>query len=327
MEETMIRSNLGRGKGSVYRLCLMAFLGVALALVAFHPCTYAQDMKQKVFSSPEEAVKVLVEAAKGSDVKEMLTILGPEGKEIISSGDEVADKAGRERFIQLYEEMNRLEEESAGKVVLSVGYDDWPLPIPIVKKGEGWVFDTAAGKEEIVNRRIGRNELNVIDVCLAYRDAQREYYGNDWDGNGVMEYAQKLMSDKGKWNGLYWEAGEDEIASPLGPLVASAIEEGYTVKKQGGKPTPYQGYYFRILKAQGKSAPGGAYNYVINGHMVAGFALVAYPAEYGVSGVMTFVVNQNGSVYEKDLSKNTAATAKAMTRYNPDKTWREVARR
>ena len=192
------------------------------------------------------------------------------------------------------------------------------------KEGETWRFDTAAGKEELLNRRIGKNELNAIQLCHAYVEAQREYASQDWDGDGVLEYAQRIVSTKGKWDGLYWEAAEDEVKSPLGPLVAKAVLEGYTPKGPGDKRAPYHGYYYKILKAQGKNAPGGAYSYIINGHMVAGFALVAYPAEYGSSGIITFTVNQRGIVYQKDLGKKTREIAEAMNTFDPDKTWQKV---
>ena len=186
------------------------------------------------------------------------------------------------------------------------------------------MFDTKAGREEVLNRRIGRNELNAIQVCRAYVEAQREYASTDRELDGIIQYAQKLWSDPYRRNGLYWEVKEDEMPSPMGPLVAQAAEKGYTGKGDRPTPTPYYGYYYRILKGQGKNAPGGAYQYVINGHMVAGFALVAWPAQYGVSGIMTFVVNWNGMVYEKDLGPKTEATAKAMTLYNPDRTWKRA---
>jgi hypothetical protein len=191
-----------------------------------------------------------------------------------------------------------------------------------VKRGEGWVFDTKAGREELLNRRIGRNELSAIRVCLAYVEAQQEYASMDRERDGIIQYGQKIVSDTGRRNGLYWEAAEGEAPSPLGPMAAKAAAEGY--KRAGDRPTPYHGYYYKILKGQGKSAPGGAYHYVINGHMVAGFALVAWPADYGVSGVMTFVVNQNGTVYQKDLGPKTEEIAKKMTLYNPDRTWRRA---
>jgi hypothetical protein len=278
----------------------------------------AQEGKQRVFSSPEEAMKVLVETVEAGDLTGLLAILGPEGEDIVSSGDEVADKAARDRFVKAYQESVELVRDG-DRVSVILGNDHWPLPIPIVKQGEGWVFATAAGMEEVLNRRIGRNELRTIQTCLAYVDAQREYADTDREGDGIIQYARKFFSDPGRRNGLYWETTEGELPSPFGPLVAEASSEGYEIRQD--KPTPYHGYYFKILTEQGEDAPGGAYSYVINGHMVAGFALVAWPADYGVSGVMTFVVNQSGVVYEKDLGPETTEIAKAMTRYDPDESW------
>ena len=282
------------------------------------------DAQQKTFKSSEEAVKSLMEAVRTNNTKELLAILGPGGKEIIFSGDEVADKTGRERFVELYEEMNKLVKETDTKVILQVGNGDWPFPVPMVKKGESWVFDSMAGKEELLNRRIGRNELNTIQTCLAYVDAQREYAMKDRDSNKLLEYAQKFGSTKGKKDGLYWEAKEGEELSPFGSLAARAVQAGYAPKKPGDKPAPYYGYFFKILKAQGKNAPGGAYDYVIKEKMIGGFALVAYPAEYGASGIMTFTVNHDGVVYEKDLGKETGKIAGAMTKFDPDKTWKKM---
>ncbi len=193
-----------------------------------------------------------------------------------------------------------------------------------MKKGDQWFFDTAAGKEEILNRRIGENELSTVQTLLAIVDAQREYAINDRDNDGILEYAEKFRSDPGKKNGLYWESKEGEEASPLGPLAAQARKEGYTRKKAGDQPSPYHGYFYKILKEQGKNAPGGAYSYVVKGKMIGGFALVAYPATYGVSGIMTFIVNHDGTVYEKDLGKKTEAVAQAMTSFDPDETWRKI---
>jgi hypothetical protein len=282
------------------------------------------DAQQKTFNLPEEAVKSLIEALRSNDTKELLALFGPAGKEVISSGDEVADKGARERFIQAYEERFKMEKETDTRITLVIGKQEWPFPIPVVKKGKSWVFDTLAGREELLNRRIGKNELDTIQVCLAYVDAQREYAMKDRDGNQVLEYAQKIGSEKGKKDGLYWEAKEGEEQSPLGPLVASAVRQGYSGKKQSDKPSPFNGYYFRILNAQGKNAPGGAYDYVVRGMMIGGFALVAYPGEYGVSGIMTFLVNHDGVVYQKDLGKETAKIANAMTKYDPDKTWKKA---
>jgi len=307
-------------------MCLFSFAVIAgvVVLAGFHRSAFAADANQKTFRSPEEAVKALAEAVKGNETKELLAIFGPSGRELISSGDEVADKTGRERFIKAYEEMNKLVNEKDARVILHVGDGDWPFPVPIIKKGDYWIFDTMAGKGEILDRRIGRNELNAIQVCLAYVDAQREYAMKDRDTDKLPEYAQKFVSDGGKKNGLYWEAKEGEPQSPLGPLMAKATKEGYTGKKSGGKRSPYHGYYYRILKAQGKTARGGEYDYIVKGKMIGGFALVAYPAEYGNSGIVTFIVNQDGVVYEKDLGKDTEKIATAMKKFDPEKTWKKV---
>jgi hypothetical protein len=285
---------------------------------------YAAQAKEKVFASPEAAVKALVDAVKADNMAELSAIFGPAGKEVLSSGDAIADKTGRERFLNAYETKNALIREGDAKVVLQIGAEEWPFPIPIVKRGEKWSFDTGKGKEELINRRIGRNELNTIQTCLAYVDAQREYAVKDRDADGLLEYAQKFRSDPGKKNGLYWEAKAGEGQSPLGPLFAAAQEKGYSGKAAGGKPVPYYGYYYRILTAQGKSAPGGAYDYMVKGNMIGGFALVAYPAQYGSSGVMTFIVNHDGVVYQKNLGKNTEKTAQAMKLFNPDSTWKKA---
>ncbi len=308
-------------KYSMYGFLIIA---VAIVLAGFYQGAFAADAKQKSFKSPEEAVGALVAAVKGNDTKELLMIFGPAGKELISSGDEVADKAWRGRFVKAYVEMNKLVNENDKKIILHVGKGDWPYPIPVVKEGENWFFDTKAGKEEILNRRIGRNELNAIQVCLAYVDAQREYIMEDRDENKLLEYAQRLNSKEGEKNGLHWEVKEGEEPSPLGPLFAKAAAEGYTGKRPVGRRNPYHGYYYRILKAQGKNARGGEYDYVVNGKMIGGFALVAYPAEYGNLGIMTFIVNQDGVVYEKDLGKDTVKIAAAMKKFDPDSTWKKV---
>jgi hypothetical protein len=312
----------GRIFGSLYGLVVL--FGVALI---FFSSYQGADAQQKTFKSPEEAVKSLMDALRSNNTKELQAIFGTAGKEIISSGDKVADKAGNERFVKNYEEMNKLEKETDKKVILVVGNHAWPFPIPIVKKGETWVFETKAGKEEMLNRRIGRNELNTIQTCLAIVDAQREYAMKDRDSDKLLEYAQKFASTKEKKDGLYWEAKEGEEQSPLGPLAARAVQEGYASRKPGDNPAPYHGYFYRILKAQGKNAPGGAYDYVVRGKMIGGFALVAFPAEYGASGVMTFIVNHDGVVYQKDLGKETGKIAKAMTKFDPDKTWEKVEER
>jgi hypothetical protein len=304
---------------------LMVQVAFVLLIIAFFAQAQAATVpvKQKSFPSAEEAVKALVAALRINDDKELLAIFGKEGKEVISSGDPVADKRGRELFLKKYEEKNSLVSQKNG-VTLVLGLDEWPFPIPVIKKGQKWSFDTANGKEELLNRRIGENELNTIETCLAIVDAEREYAMMDLDGDGVPEYAEKIMSDPGKKNGLYWETKEGEAPSPIGPELAEARAEGYGKKNPTGTRPPYHGYYFRALKAQGKNAAGGAYEYKIKGKMIGGFALVAYPAKYGNSGVMTFIVNHDGIVYQKDLGKDTAKSADAMKIFDPDKTWKKV---
>jgi hypothetical protein len=316
--------NTGNQKKRSMRLSVFVIIAGVMMLAGFCQSAFSAEGSQKTFKAPEEAVKALAEAVKGNDTKELLAIFGSSGKELIFSGDEVADKTGRGHFIKAYEEMNKLVNENDAKVILHVGNGDWPFPIPVVKKGDYWLFDTTAGKEEVLNRRIGRNELNAIQVCLAYVDAQREYALKDRDSGKLLEYAQRFISRKEMKDGLYWEAKEGEPQSPLGSLMAKATREGYTGKKPGGKQSPYHGYYYRILKAQGKHASGGEYDYVVKGKMIGGFALVAYPAEYGNSGVMTFIVNQDGVVYEKNLGEDTEKTAAAMKKFDPDKTWKKA---
>ncbi|MGH7802137.1 MAG: DUF2950 domain-containing protein [Thermodesulfobacteriota bacterium] len=313
---------------SLWRTVLNMLIVVIMMAFAIYTHANAADIKQKSYASPEDAVKALIDAVKANNNQELLAIFGPEGKDIISSGDEVADKNTREKFLSDYEEKNKLEKETPDKVVLDIGSEDWPFPIPIVKKGKTWVFDTKAGKEEIINRRIGRNELDTIQTMHGYVDAQREYVSKDRDGNGDIEFAQKIISSEGKHDGLYWESKEGEEDSPIGPQIAEATVVGYTVKKktEGSESTsaPYHGYFFKIIKEQGKNAPGGRYDYVVNGKMILGYALLAYPASYGSSGIMTFIINQDDVVYQKDLGKSTAKIVESITRYNPDKTWTKV---
>jgi hypothetical protein len=283
---------------------------------------FAATSKQKTFESPEAAVAALVEAAKEGNIKELKVLLGPGSEQIISSGDQVQDQKDREKFVKGYSEKNRLEKNSDGKVILLIGHDDWPLPFPIVKTEKRWRFDTQAGKDEILNRRLGKNELNAIQVILAIVDAQREYADTMSDKYGHPEYAQKFESGKGKKDGLHWETSQNEKPSPLGPLVARARAEGY--KSSVGKSESYHGYFYKILKAQGKSVNGGAYSYIINGKMIAGFAVAAYPAVYGSSGVHSFIVNHEGIVYRKDLKKSSVKIAAAMKEFNPDETWKKI---
>jgi hypothetical protein len=304
---------------SYHRLTLVLAIALALGLA---PPAFGAAVKQKTFASAEEGVKALMEAVKKNDTSAILAILGPEAMSLIESGDQVSDRAAGERFVKSYEESNKLVKSGDTKAVLEVGKDAWPFPIPLVKESAGWRFDTQEGKEEIINRRIGRNELDVIQVCLAIVDAEREYYQRDPDGDKLLQYAQKFISTKGKRDGLYWETKPDEKPSPVGPLVARARGEGY--KGAGGKPVAYHGYYYKLLTGQGKDAPGGAYDYLVKGKMMGGFGVVAYPAQYGSSGIMTFIVNHDGVVYQKDLGAKTASVAQAMTKFNPDKTWTAV---
>jgi Protein of unknown function (DUF2950) len=276
----------------------------------------AQEQGQKTFASPEDAGKALYEAVQSGDKTTVETVLGPSSSKIISSGDEVQDKNNREKFVSSYEQMHRWAKEVNGEQTLIIGVGNWPFPIPLKNNGGAWYFDTAAGAKEILFRRIGRNELAAIRVCYALAAAQDEYFG------AKQEYAQKIISDPGQQNGLYWKTAEGETESPIGPLVAEATGEGYG--GQHDTPQPFHGYFFRILKAQGASAKGGAKTYVVDGKMTGGFAFVAWPAEYRNSGVMTFIIGNDGVVYEKNLGANTAGVVKAMTTYNPDKTWKAV---
>jgi hypothetical protein len=254
---------------------------------------------------------------RNGDEKAMLEILGPDGKRIVSSGDPTEDAAERTNFAQKYGEMHRLLREPDGTTNLYIGAENWPVPIPLVNKGHTWYFDTDAGKKEILYRRVGENEISAIRVCQELAAAEKEYRSMQHG-----EYAQKIFSDDGQHNGLYWKAAAGQQQSPIGPLVASAVAEGYA--KGEGAPTPYHGYYFHILTGQGENAPGGAKSYIANGKMTGGFAFIAYPAEYRSSGVMTFMVTEDGVVYQKDLGPNTSVLAKAMKEYNPKPGWNKA---
>ena len=295
---------------------------LALAAILLAAClaghAAAQQASQKTFPSPEDASSALVAAVQNNDEEAMIEILGPEGKEIVSSGDETEDANSRASFVQKYREMHRLVLEPDGTTSLYIGAKNWITPIPLVSKGGSWYFDTAAGGREILYRRIGRNEMSTIRVCEELVAAQREFYATQRNG-----YAQKILSDEGQHNGLYWRAAAGEPQSPIGPLVAAAVAEGYA-RRRDGAPTPYRGYYYRVLTRQGKSGSGGKKNYVVNGKMTEGFAFLAFPAEYRSSGVMTFIVNQDGIVYQKDLGKKTGVLAKAMKEYNPNSGWEKA---
>ena len=280
---------------------------------------------QARFETADEAARQLVEALRADNLAQVEEILGPESKPLLHSGDEVADRNGRQKFVQLYGEKHRMEKTNEGVMTLCIGEIDWPVPIPIILSGDTWTFDTAAGKDEVISRRIGRNELNSIQVCLAYCDAQKEYGAIDQDGDGLHEYAQKFKSSPGNHDGLYWPAKEGEPSSPLGVLAADAVKEGYGGQAQGEGPHAYHGYFYRILKAQGPHASGGALSYMVHDdQMIGGFALVAYPAEYGNSGVMSFIVNHDGTVFQKDLGDDTDKAAEAMTAFDPDPSWKPV---
>jgi hypothetical protein len=298
-------------------LAKMAALATLL-LACFSAGTAAQEKGQKTFSSPEEASQALAAAAQSNDEKTMLEILGPETKGIVSSGDPTQDAENHTNFARKYQQMHRFVKEPNGSIVLYIGAENWPTPIPLAMKGNAWFFDTEAGKMEILFRRIGRNELSAIRICQELVAAQKEYYAAQNN-----QYAKQIFSDAGQHNGLYWKVSDDEPQSPIGPLVASAVAEGYN-KGQAGPPTPYRGYLFHVLTRQGKRATGGAKNYIVNGKMTAGFAFVAYPAEYRSSGVMTFIANEDGIVYQKDLGKKTESLGKTMQEYNPDPTWRKA---
>ena len=290
----------------------------SMAIASSAVPAFAQQAGQETFPSAGKASHALIAALKADDESALLKILGPDGKEIISSGDPAEDKENRAQFVQKYEQMHRLVTEPNGETTLYIGAENWPTPIPLVHKGNAWYFDTPAGKQEVLYRRIGRNELAVIQVCHQLVDAEKEYYGQPHDGNSHV-YAEKFMSDPGKENGLYWEASAGKEESPVGPLVAEASAMGQSTEQNS---QPFHGYYFRILK--GEKGPNGTHSYIEDGKMTGGFAFLAYPAEYRSTGVMTFIVDQNGIVYEKDLGKGTPEVAKTLTVYSRDNTWRKA---
>ena len=292
----------------------------AVVVMACFPLrSMAQQPGQKTFSSAEEASNALVTAVENNDEKAMLNLLGGDGKQIVSSGDDTEDAHSRAEFVQAYREMHRLAREPDGSTTLYIGAKNWPTPIPLAYKGHSWYFDTDAGKMEILFRRIGRNETSAIRICRELVAAEKDYRRIQPEG-----FAEKILSDAGRRNGLYWPVAAGDAQSPIGPLVAAAVTEGYADNGREIVKTPYRGYYFHILKGQGEHAPGGAKSYVINGKMTEGFAFVAHPAEYRSSGVMTFIVGADGSVYEKDLGKETAVVAKALKQFDPDTSWHRV---
>ena len=309
---------MSRGTNGIALTARFIMLALMMVLAA---CTKTPSVK--AFASPEDAGNGLLEAAKSGDPNAVLAVFGPESKDVIFSGDAVQDKTTVQAFVAAYGVMHRWRKMPDGAQILLIGADNFAFPIPLKKNPAGqWFFDAAAGKDEILARRIGRNELAVIDVCGALADAQAEYFSQTHSDGSAQHYALKFISDSGKQNGLYWESPEDQPKSPLGPLVAFATDEGYNVKPNSH--APFHGYYFHMLNRQGSHAPGGAKDYVVDGKMASGFAFVAYPAEYGNSGVMTFIINQDGVLLQKDLGKTTTEIATAMTAFDPEAGWSQV---
>jgi hypothetical protein len=323
MEDSTMLQNvwiLVRFEGMKFIRCAAAVV-LALSLASSLVPTFAQQPGQSTFVSVEDAGRAFFTAMQSPDDRFLMSILGPAGKDIVSSGDSAEDLDARTRFTAKYQEMHRFITEPDGKVTLVVGAENWPLPIPLVNKSGAWYFDTLAGKDEILFRRIGKNELAAIQASRELVDAQKQYYARAPKGF-AGEYAKKLVSDVGRYNGLYWEGTEDQFESPINPLIAYARQN--LPKSQVGANVPFDGYFFRILTSQGPHAAGGTKDYVVGGKMTAGFAFVAYPAEYRTSGVMTFIVNKSGVVYEKDLGPNTTELARAMTIYDPDSSWHKA---
>ena len=315
-------STLANPKGRTMRSRLRNIGVVIVAIACLAPSARAHA-SQRTFASADAAVAALVEAAKIGDGKQLDPLFGPGAQQVLPSGDPVADREARELFAARALERTHIERVGDDFAVLSVGDDDWPFPIPLIKESAGWRFDTEAGKTEMLNRRIGRNELFTIQICQEYVAAQRDYAGRMRAAGGVYQYAQRLRSTPGKRDGLYWETTEGDAESPMGPLFASATREGYR-PGMNATPQPFHGYFFRPLKSQGPHAAGGKYDYEVKGRMMGGFAVLAWPAKYGVSGVMSFLVNHDGVVFEKDLGPNTDSVARKMTRFDPDKTWKKA---
>jgi hypothetical protein len=313
------RTNLNLANLALANLTLANLAGVVVLvlMVGLAIPSVGQQAGQKTFSSAEQASDAMFRAAQSNDEKAMLDILGADGKQVVSSGDEAEDAESRANFATKYQEMHRLVKEADGMTVLYIGAKNWPTPIPLVNKGGSWYFDTEAGKKEILYRRVGRNEMSTIRVCQELVAAEKEY--NAQHG----EYAQRIFSDEGQRNGLYWKAGAGEPLSPMGPLVAAAVTERDGTSRDSA-PMPYRGYYYHVLVRQGKTGPGGAKSYSVDGKMTGGFAFVAYPAEYRSSGVMTFIVGEDGMVYQKDLGKKTEAVVKAMKEYDPNPGWQKA---
>jgi len=304
----------------IVRFLLLALIVPLSACKKSENPTSPEKPSTIVFASPDDASNALITAVKAGDQNALLAIFGQDAKELIHSGDDVQDKNTGKAFVAKYGEMHRWRDMPDGSQMLLVGADNFPFPIPLKKNADGkWFFDTAAGRNEVLNRRIGRNELAIIDVCGAVADAEAEYYAKPHQGEKAKQFAAKFISDPDKQNGLYWKPADGQPASPLGPMAAFATAEGYTAKPEGH--TPFHGYYFHMLKGQTDKAPGGAKDYMVNGRMTGGYAFVAYPAQYGNSGIMTFMMNQDGVLLQKDLGKTTTETATAMSLFDPDPGW------
>lgn len=309
-------------KFNMKTLAVALMLATAPMAMPAYSASPEPAMVQQTFAVPEAAAKALADAIRAKDAKALLAVVGPESRNWLFSGDEVADRDDWARFLTAYDRKNAVSKAADGRMLLLVGDGDWAFPAPIVNKGQGWVFDSAAGREEFINRRVGKNELSAIQTLLAIVDAQREYAAADPDGNGFNDYARTFVSSENKRDGLYWPVKATEPPSPLGPLVGEAARSGY--RAGASKPAPYHGYHFRMLTGQGKAAPGSAYSYLVGDKLIGGFAVLAYPARYGVSGVMTFLVSHEGTVYQKNLGKLTSTKALKMRQFNPDASWEKV---
>lgn len=311
--------------------CTLKTLAVALTIAAAplaapaHAAPATAAPTQQTYASPDDAAKALADALRSGDRKAVLAIVGPASRSWLSSGDAVADHADWQRFLTAYDQKNAITPLADGRSMLLIGEEGWPFPAPLVKAARGWKFDAAAGREEILNRRIGRNELDTIQTLLAVVDAQREYAAGDLDGNGFHDYAKRFISTEGRRDGLFWPTAENEAPSPLGPLVGNAAREGYGKKTAAEALRAYHGYRYRLLTGQSSNAPGGPYDYLVKGKLLGGFGIVAYPARYGVSGVMSFIVSHDGNVFERNLGPSTESIAAKMSRFDPDAGWKKVA--
>jgi len=305
--------------------CLLA-AALTIGTPAFTGSTKAAQDSPRTFPTPDDAARELIRVVKGGNLQELIAIFGRDGQELAAASDPVTGRKNREVFSAAAAEGWRLEDDGSNRKTLIVGNERWPFPVPLVREGTAWHFDSAAGKEEVQARRIGRNELAVIETCRTYVAAQRRYAKLAHDGKPAGLYAKSFRSEPGKQNGLYWPAAHGQPLSPLGDLLAQAAQHERALDKSAPRPSPFQGYYFKVLTGQGAAASGGARNYVVNGDMSGGFGLVAWPAQYGVTGVMTFIVNHDGALYQKDLGAETAKVAESMTQYNPEPSWQHLPR-